>query len=157
MQRRQGHEIDADGALGKQNGADWRDSGSFRSYMSTEPNADKAPLTAVYNKTLVEWAANVTYALVEGPSLRAAETGYWLPKLAGNGKQPIAGSDYKFYRDVTAYGAKGDGTTDDTKAINAAIQDGNRCGRECGNTFAQGAIIYFPVSPPWRPHWSCLC
>jgi len=52
---------------------------------------------------------------------------------------------YKFYRNVRDYGAKGDGTTDDVEAINAAISDGNRCGMECGNTFAQGALVYFPV------------
>lgn len=122
--------------------------------MATEPDAENRPVTAIYNQTLLEWEANVTYAAMEGPSLAAADTGYWLPKLAVNGKQPIAGSNYKFYRDVTKYGAKGDGATDDTEAINAAIEDGNRCGRECGNTFAQGAIIYFPVSSTLSPHRS---
>jgi len=39
----------------------------------------------------------------------------------------------------------GDGKHDDTEAINAAIQDQHRCGLDCGNTFAQGALIYFPV------------
>ena len=54
---------------------------------------------------------------------------------------------YRFFRNVkTHYHAAGDGSTDDTEAINAAIADGNRCGQECGNTFSQGAIIYFPVS-----------
>jgi hypothetical protein len=62
----------------------------------------------------------------------------------------MAGSGYKFYRDVTSYGAKGDGVNDDTEAINAAIKDGDRCGLECGNTFSKGAIIYFPVSPYLR-------
>jgi hypothetical protein len=118
--------------------------------MATEPNTKSRPVTAVYNQTLVEWEANVTFAALVAPSFKLADTGYWLPKLAGHGKQPIAGNNYKFYRDVTEYGARGDGTTDDTEAINAAIQDGNRCGRECGNTFAQGAIIYFPVSSTWE-------
>jgi len=57
---------------------------------------------------------------------------------------------YKFYRSVADYGAVGDGVTDDTEAINAAIVDGNRCGLDCGNTFAQGALIYFPVGQSAR-------
>ncbi|EGC45360.1 exo-beta-1,3-glucanase [Histoplasma capsulatum var. duboisii H88] len=59
-------------------------------------------------------------------------------------KQPLAGADYKFYRDVVEYGADNTGEKDATEAINAAIGDGDRCGLECGNTFAKGAIIYFP-------------
>lgn len=52
------------------------------------------------------------------------------------------------YRDVVKdYNADPTGGSDTTEAINAAIQDGNRCGLECGNTFRQGAVIYFPVCP----------
>ena len=64
-------------------------------------------------------------------------------------QQPLAGDGYVFYRDVTEYGASNKGDVDVSEAINAAIQDGNRCGLECGNTFSQGAIIYFPVRCPW--------
>ncbi|EDN08454.1 predicted protein [Histoplasma mississippiense (nom. inval.)] len=60
--------------------------------------------------------------------------------------QPLAGADYKFYRDVVEYGADNTGKTDATEAINAAIKDGNQCGLKCGNTFVKEAIIYFPVS-----------
>lgn len=39
----------------------------------------------------------------------------------------------------------GDGTTDDTAAINKAIQDGGRCGElTCESSTIQPAIIYFP-------------
>ena len=62
-------------------------------------------------------------------------------------------SRYVFWRNVRDFGAKGDGSTDDTKAINAAVSAVNkdvttfgRCGEECANTFAMGAIVYFPVS-----------
>jgi hypothetical protein len=57
----------------------------------------------------------------------------------------LAGSGYKFYRNVKDYGADSTGAKDAVEAINAAIADGNRCAGECGNTFTKGAIIYFPV------------
>lgn len=54
--------------------------------------------------------------------------------------------DYKFFRNVRDFGAKGDGTTDDSAAINKAVAAGNRCDADCGSTFASGAMVYFPVS-----------
>jgi len=59
----------------------------------------------------------------------------------------MASDGYVFYRDVSEYGATGDPGQDAVEAINAAIKDGERCGERCGNTFAMGAIIYFPVRP----------
>jgi glucan 1,3-beta-glucosidase len=38
----------------------------------------------------------------------------------------------------------GDGVTDDTDAINAAIREGNRCGRGCDSSTITPALIYFP-------------
>ncbi|KAK1974041.1 pectate lyase superfamily protein-domain-containing protein [Colletotrichum cereale] len=158
---------------GKQNGPVWLDSGSFNAFMSrAAPRVDNSNVT-VYNHTLIylstpeqkalrsnittnrnstiyrntsltDFEVNITQLAFDTPRVRLAETGYWLPQLAGKGIQPIAGSDYKFYRNVQDYGATGNGDDDDTEAINAAIEDGDRCGLECGNTFSQGAIIYFP-------------
>jgi hypothetical protein len=50
------------------------------------------------------------------------------------------------WRNVLDYGATGNGQTDDTAAINAAIEDGNRCGlaQNCNTTSAYQAVIYFP-------------
>ncbi|GAW17437.1 hypothetical protein ANO14919_068940 [Xylariales sp. No.14919] len=77
--------------------------------------------------------------------LPGRESGYWLPTLAALGSQPLAGSDYKFYRNVLGYKADNSGNNDATEAINAAVQDDNRRDKECGNSFTQGAIIYFPA------------
>jgi len=59
---------------------------------------------------------------------------------------PFAGTDYVVFRNVKdpKYGAKGDGRTDDFRAIQKAITDGKRCGAGCSATSTKGAIIYFP-------------
>ena len=38
----------------------------------------------------------------------------------------------------------GDGSADDTQAINKAIADGNRCGKNCDSSTTNPALIYFP-------------
>ncbi|KAK3689920.1 pectate lyase superfamily protein-domain-containing protein [Podospora appendiculata] len=64
---------------------------------------------------------------------------------------PLAPSGYQFFRNVKDFGATGDGTTDDTAAINraaSAFSSTNssigRCGKECASTSYLGAIVYFP-------------
>ncbi|ROV99133.1 hypothetical protein VMCG_06572 [Cytospora schulzeri] len=77
----------------------------------------------------------------------AASTGssYWVADIARNGVVPFGNdSSYAIFRNVMDYGAKGDGSTDDTDAINKAISDGNRCGEGCGSTTTTPAIVYFP-------------
>lgn len=44
----------------------------------------------------------------------------------------------KYPRSLTVLSKK------DTDAINAAVQDGGRCGLDCGSTTVLGAIVYFP-------------
>src|SRR3569833_4632114 len=57
---------------------------------------------------------------------------------------------------MTKYKTNPTGKTDAVEAINAAISDSQRCGEECGNTFAQGAIVYFPVSRISRTYYPKL-
>ncbi|KAJ3554045.1 hypothetical protein NM688_g3306 [Phlebia brevispora] len=51
---------------------------------------------------------------------------------------------YQVFRNVMSFGAVGDGSTDDTAAINNAISSGDRCGLGCNSTTTAPAIIYFP-------------
>ncbi|OAX83696.1 hypothetical protein ACJ72_01943 [Emergomyces africanus] len=120
---------------GEQNGPVWLESGSFEAYMSRHLKQ--------LNRTSVDASENLN-KVAGSTSNTTAASSYWLPKLARLGVQPLAGADYKFYRDVVEYGADNTGEKDATEAINAAIGDGDRCGLKCGNTFAKGAIIYFP-------------
>lgn len=40
---------------------------------------------------------------------------------------------------------QGNGVTDDTAAINAAISDGGRCGEGCASSTTTPAVVYFPA------------
>ncbi|KAJ5126830.1 hypothetical protein N7448_007609 [Penicillium atrosanguineum] len=70
---------------------------------------------------------------------------YWVGDIKRQGTAPFGhGSDYKVYRNVMDFGAKGDGSTDDTAAINKAISSGNRCGKDCDSSTTTPALVYFP-------------
>lgn len=70
----------------------------------------------------------------------------WLERVGGSGKAPYQPDAYAVYRDVTAYGAKGDGVTDDTDAINAAIAAGHRCAGQADSSTTSPALVYFPCT-----------
>lgn len=86
---------------------------------------------------------NKTTASTSGFGKR--DTTWWMENVDHNGLMPFGGdSSYPVFRNVQYFGAKGDGVTDDTAAINAAIAYGNRCGSGCGSSSVKAALVYFP-------------
>ncbi|THZ72556.1 glucan 1,3-beta-glucosidase [Aureobasidium pullulans] len=76
---------------------------------------------------------------------RATSSNYWLANIKRQGSVAYGSdSSYAVYRNVMDYGAKGDGSTDDTAAINAAIAAGSRCGWGCDSSTVKPALVYFP-------------
>ncbi|KAF2011120.1 glycoside hydrolase family 55 protein [Aaosphaeria arxii CBS 175.79] len=90
-------------------------------------------------------ASAAPIAQPQTPAPPASGSGFWIGDIKRQGQVAFGGNtSYTIFRNVKDFGATGDGTTDDTAAINRAVSEGGRCGEGCDSSTITPAIVYFP-------------